>query len=118
MVLVSAASTSGWLYCAVLPMLIEKSEAPNCTMSMPGTDRPHRLVGVLRLLDLYHAGHVHELERAAEIVEVVHGERRVLGGELDVIVLLGMADQLHQRRPGRQDVRAHGRLAGVQTFAE
>ena len=35
----SAATTSGSPCCAGLPMLIEKSEPPNCTMSMPGTDR-------------------------------------------------------------------------------
>jgi hypothetical protein len=81
-------------------------------------DRPHRLVGVLRLLDLDHARHVHELEGAAEIVEVMHGEGRVLGGELDIVVLPGMADQLHQGRPGRQNVRADGRLAGIEAFAE
>src|SRR5580704_14611820 len=195
MVLVSAARTSGWPYWPVLPMLMEKSEAPNCTMSMPGTDRmasrlsthdfvqridvsrraalahdadvaphadaqkaaaahalghgrlrahgvhgrpgvldgadvgeqhalearadrPHRLVGVLRLLDLDHAGQAGELEGAAEIVEVVQVERRVLGGKLDIVVLLGMADQLDQGRPGREDVRADGRLAGIQAFTK
>ena len=83
-----------------------------------GADRAHRLMRVLCLLDLDHARHVHELERTAEIVEVMHGEGRVLGGELDIVVLLGMADQLHQGRPGRQDVRADGRLAGIEAFAE
>ena len=81
-------------------------------------DRAHRLVRVLRLLDLDHAAQSRDLEGTAEIVEIVHVERRVLGGELDIVVLAGMADQLHQGRPAGEDVRAHGRLAGVETFAE
>src|SRR4029077_11728202 len=81
-------------------------------------DRPHRLVGVLRLLDLDHAAQARELEGAAEIVEIVQVERRVLGGELDIVVLPGMADQLDQAGPRREDVRTHGRLAGVEFFAE
>ncbi len=39
MVFFSAATTSGSLCWAGLPMLMEKSEPPNCTMSMPGTAR-------------------------------------------------------------------------------
>ena len=81
-------------------------------------DRAHRLVGVLRLLDLDHAAHARELEGAAEIVEIVQVERRVLGGELDIVVLLGVTDQLDQRRPRRKNMRADGRLAGVQAFTK
>jgi hypothetical protein len=83
-----------------------------------GADRPHRLVRVLLLLDLDHAGEVLQLEGAAEIVEVVHGEGRVFGGELDVVVILGVADQLDEGRPARQDVGADRRLPGVQLLAQ
>ena len=75
-------------------------------------------MGVLLLLDLDHAGEVLQLERSAEVVEVMHGEWRVFGGELDIVVVLGVADQLHQRGPAGQDVRANRRFPGVQLLAE
>jgi hypothetical protein len=64
-----------------------------------GSDRPHCLVERLALLDLDHAAHVRDLERAAHVVEVVQVERRVLDRELDVFVVAGLADQLDERRP-------------------
>ena len=73
-------------------------------------DRAHRLVHALRLLDLHHAGEVGELQRAAEIVEFVQVERRVLGGELDIVVLAALAHQFDQRRPGGQKMRPEGGL--------
>ena len=81
-------------------------------------DGAQGLVGVLALFDLDHATNAGQLEGAAEIVEVVHGERRVFGGELDVVVLPGGADQLDQRRPHRQDMSAEGRLVGLELLAE
>src|SRR5262249_40799532 len=65
-----------------------------------------------------HAAEILQLERAAEIVQVVHGEGRVFRGELDVVVVAGGADQLHQRRPGGENVRADRRLAGVEQLTE
>jgi hypothetical protein len=56
-----------------------------------GADRAHRLVGVLGLLDLDHAGEVGEFERAAEVVGVVQAEGGVFGGEFDVVVAAGVA---------------------------
>ena len=70
------------------------------------------------LLDLDHPGEVFQLERTAEIVEVMHGERRVLGSELDVVVVLGVADQFHERGPAGQDMRADRRFPGVQLLAQ
>ena len=64
----------------------------------------------LRLLDLDHAAEVLQLQRAAEIVQVVHVERRILRREFDIVVVAGVADQLHQCRPARQEVRAERRL--------
>jgi hypothetical protein len=72
----------------------------------------------LALLDLDHPADVRELERAAHVVEVVHVERRVLGGELDVVVVAGLTDQLDERRPGRQDVGAQRGLAGGEALTE
>src|SRR4051794_4507075 len=73
---------------------------------------------VLLLLNLDHAGEVLQLERTAEIVEVMHGEGRVLGSELDVVVVLGVADQFHKRGPAGQDVRADRRFPGIQLLAQ
>ena len=83
-----------------------------------GADRAHRLMRPLRLLDLDHAAEVLQLQRAAEIVEVVHVERRIFRGEFDVVVVAGIADQLHQRRPARQEVGADRRLTGREQRAQ
>jgi hypothetical protein len=73
---------------------------------------------VLLLLNLDHAGEVLQLERTAEIIQVMHGERCVLGSELDVVVVLGIADQFYEGGPAGQDVRADRRLPGVQLLAQ
>jgi hypothetical protein len=51
---------------------------------------------------------------AAEIVQVVHGERGIFGGEFDIVVVAGETDQFHERRPGGQHMRADGRFAGIE----
>jgi hypothetical protein len=75
-------------------------------------------MGPLRLLDLDHAGEVLQLQRTAEIVQVVHIEWRVFRGEFDIVVVAGLTDQLHERRPGRKQMRAEGRLSGRQQRAQ
>jgi hypothetical protein len=59
-----------------------------------------------------------QLQCAPEIVQVMHVEWRVLRGELDVVVIAGVPDQLNQRRPARQEVCADGRLTGGEQRAK
>jgi hypothetical protein len=71
------------------------------------------------LFDLDHPAEVREqFDGATEVVEVVHGPRGVLGNELDVVELAGLADQLGDRGPGGHQVGAQARQAGVEQFAE
>jgi len=69
-------------------------------------DGAHGLMSPFALLDLDHAAEAGHFEGTAKVVEVVHVERRVFGRELDVVVVACLADQFHQRRPGRQQVCA------------
>ena len=62
----------------------------------------------LRLFDLDHAAKIFQLQRAADIVEVVHGEGRVFGGELDIVVVAGETDEFR----ASDHVRALHRHAG------
>jgi hypothetical protein len=75
-------------------------------------------VGVLGLLDLDHAGKVGEFEHSAEVVEVVEGEGGVLGGEFDVVVEVGVANEFYQRGSDREEVGAEALLVGAEEFAQ
>jgi 2-dehydropantoate 2-reductase len=54
-------------------------------------DRAHGQVAASVLLDLDHAGEIREkLNRAAKVIEIVHGPRRVLGDEFNVVPVPGL----------------------------
>ena len=81
-------------------------------------NRPHGLMGPLRLLDLDHAAEVFQFQRPAQIIQVVHGERRIFGGEFDVVVIAGLADQFDEGGPGGEQMRADRWLVRVQQGAQ
>jgi len=68
--------------------------------------------------DLHHAADARDVQRAAEIVEVVHSERTVFGSELDIVVLSALARSARPRSASREDVRAQRRLAAIELLAQ
>ena len=71
------------------------------------------------LFDLHHSGEVIEqVDRPPDVLQRVQVVRRVFGDELDVVEHPRMADQLHNRRPGDVQMRAQGRLPGVEQLSK
>jgi hypothetical protein len=52
------------------------------------------------------------------VIKVMHSEGAILGGKLDVVVVTCLADEFDESWPGRKDVSAESRLAGVEALAE
>ena len=62
---------------------------------------------------------VRDFHRAAQVVQVVQRERRVLGGELDIVVVTpGTPDQLDQRGPAGQDMGPEGGQASIELLPQ
>src|SRR6516162_9214572 len=79
-----------------------------------GANSTHRLMRPLLLLDFDHANKVRYHKRATQIIEIMHVKRRILCGELDVVINTRVSDKLEQCRPSRQHVRPKRRLASQQ----
>ena len=75
-------------------------------------------MGPLRLLNLDHPAKFLQLQRTAKIVQVVHRERRIFSGKLNIIIVAGLPDKFHQCGPGRQKMSADGWLSGSEQRAQ
>jgi hypothetical protein len=66
--------------------------------------------GSIDLFYLDHAAKILQLQGATQVVQVVHVKRGILGREFNIVIIAGVADELHQCRPAGQEVRAERRL--------
>ena len=84
----------------------------------PGADAALGEKRLMALVDLDHRAEPVQLRRAAHVVQVVQMKRAVLGHELDVVELAGLAEHLHAHWIGVEDARAHRDFIGRQLPAQ
>jgi hypothetical protein len=73
--------------------------------------------GSIELFYLDHAAKILQFQGATQVVQVVHVEWGILGREFNIVIVAGVADELHQCRPARQEVCAERRLIGREQCA-